>query len=239
MKRFLAALSPVKAGMAMRDALTAARINAIQEAIFALVRGDNVHKGAGTLKRSGPDGFSISATGSGSGGGGSSAAPHPYKVLAAEADEEENPQVKVYIGSYLRRSYRSADVLSMTGLDFPFALANEECVYLKIVFDELGEPTASVEHGELWDDYDSPVKFDSAEPNKRQTHAYLLIAYTQAVPDPNAFPERLIIGSGEEAIQVVQCVNQNLVLCANTCFEADTVSMLFPAFAPGPEPDAP
>ena len=53
-------LKPVNAGMLLTDAVTAARINAIQDAIKALARGDNLLEGNGTRIRRGPSGAMIS-----------------------------------------------------------------------------------------------------------------------------------------------------------------------------------
>jgi hypothetical protein len=177
-----------------------------------------------------------------SGGGGGTEGRHPFEVYPAGNAEDGTPQVAVEIDSWLMRSQRASDKQTITGLGTAFTIEVDQMIWLELTFDaEEGLTTATIEHGAQWDGYDSPVQFDSEAENKRQEKARILLAYTQAVPDPNDYTERHTLtyatsSEGEpETLQLVQCVTTHLML-GRCCFESDTVQLPIPYFAPGPAP---
>lgn len=149
--------------------------------------------------------------------------------------------VQVSIDSWLLRSRRAADKVTITGLGAPFEIAEGDLIWLEVNFNSAEEVTgATIEHGDPWEDYDSPIEYDDPDAeNKRQTKARVVIGYTQAVPEPNPFTARLTLTTTGEGpattMQVVQCVTTHVVLCQE-CFEGGSTAvwMIAPHFAPGP-----
>jgi hypothetical protein len=161
----------------------------------------------------------------------SEAVPHPFQVMSAGEDPDSHvPLFKIYRDSSILKSFRVSEFLEITNIDETFEVAEGNLIYLDINFFGGEVSNAQIVIGDPWDEYDNPLEFDDPEAeNKQQTHAYALIAYVQAIPDPNDFPSRL--ESGE--LQIVQCIRTDIILC-RTCHESDTVILPFPYFAAGP-----
>ena len=180
-------------------------------------------------------------------GGGNNAGAVPFQVINASTSNGSGGvdiKVKVSLDSWLSRSVRPADKLTITGLGAPFEISLGYRIWLKVAWDPLNlsaPPTATIVHGApgtLWPDYDDPALFDDLEEgNPKQLEWRELIAWTEALAaDAAADPylDSLVVGSGEEAFRVIQRVTMHLVLCKR-CFENNNVWVTDPAFRPGPE----
>jgi hypothetical protein len=94
----LSAMTPVKPGDDVADAASSARINAIQDAIRALMRGDNINTGPNIRKKS-QDGWVI-LTGQPGGGNGGVVGAYPFKVTNG-TDEAGNPVLTIAPGVFV------------------------------------------------------------------------------------------------------------------------------------------
>ncbi|HEX8309799.1 MAG TPA: hypothetical protein VF614_00685 [Chthoniobacteraceae bacterium] len=228
-----------QANRPLREQLTAARLNAMLEAIEA----STITQGVGYMARGLPGGQVLQITAR-SGGGAGVGYGRPFEVQNAGATSGGVSQVKVSLDSWLSYSARPGDKITITGLGEPFAISLGDKIWLKVAWDPLNlsaPPTATIVHGApgtLWPDYNNPVLFDDLEEgNKKQLEWRELIAWTEALAaDAAADPylDSLVVGSGEEAFRVIQRVTMHLVLCKR-CFENNNVWVTDPAFRPGPE----
>jgi hypothetical protein len=85
MEQYLSKLTPINVGMPAHEVLTVERLNAIQDAIFALTRGDNIQRSYGIRKRTLSNGVLFMADPAGRGGG--DAAPCPWTPKIRTDDE--------------------------------------------------------------------------------------------------------------------------------------------------------
>lgn len=76
-------LTQVKQGESMRDTLTAARINAVQDILRGLVKGDNIQSGLNVKKRSVGGGVMLSSNAAGGAAAPAGNGPYPFDVSFA------------------------------------------------------------------------------------------------------------------------------------------------------------
>lgn len=96
---YLRELKTVKPGDDVSDVACAARMNAIQESIKCLVRGDNINSGPNILKKTQGGFVTLSGSPGGRRGGGGGATNFPFRVQMTSVDSF--PAVNVYPGKVL------------------------------------------------------------------------------------------------------------------------------------------
>ena len=130
--RLLTSMTPVKAGDDLYAVVTAARINAIQEAIKGLMRGDNLANGPGILiNKIGSGQISLSSTAKG--GGGTVTLEHPFQIYDGTAAN----QIKVRYGTL--QDIEPTDV----GTDVTLATDDTHDIYLDVEVDLAGTVIAA------------------------------------------------------------------------------------------------
>jgi len=174
------------------------------------------------------------------GGSGSSGSTEPFEVTYSGPTTGEQPSAKLRVAmdSWLMRSLKASDKLTITGLGSDFSdLRVDQLIWLQVNWDANEVPTATIDHGarSKWPTYDEPMQWDNpTAENKRQIKAFKLLAYSQAVPSPNSFPDRLIVPNGVGGkMQIVQVHTGHLRLCS-MCHESDTIQWFVPGAGVGP-----
>lgn len=246
--RALAALmTPIQKGMKRNKVLSAERMQAWQDFMFALANGDNLEfPSSGGITKS-PSGYSALIKLLPQRQLQQKQRTHPFQVVPA-TDEGNGPRLKVVLDSWLMGSMRASDKITITGLDAGFSIAISQFIYVKATVTEGEVTAASIEHGAAWDEYDENAAFEGEGDEREQTFAYRLIAYTQSYPgsssaitgDPTHFPNRLIIpydNSGSGALmQVVQCLTTNLIVQEECDEEGSRLGLFDHSAVPAPEP---
>lgn len=133
----LSTLSEVRSGQSFESVVTAARINAIQSLLRALVRGDNITSGMSIRKTDmGNGGVILSSTATGSGGGGDTTITHPFQIadVSDPAADPLVPTIHVRYGTVMDIVPANVDV------DFTGDLADNSTntIYLEAVLLEDG-----------------------------------------------------------------------------------------------------
>lgn len=140
--QILAKLTPVQKGMNLRKALTAERIQALQDAIFALSKGENIVSGANIRRKCGSGWVMLSANASraSAASGGTTIQPYPFDVTVGK-DESGEPVVTVRAGT--------VNSLMPTNMfeQFPtFGTATSETIeYAKVIVSTDGKKVTSSE----------------------------------------------------------------------------------------------
>lgn len=155
---------------------------------------------------------------------------HPFQIL--DASDSDGPKVTVHLDSWLMKSRRANDVVTITGLDSAFSVSVGDFIWIQIGV-VAGDVTgsASIHHGSSpWGTYPDP--YDTV--GSSQGAAFRLIGYVQIYPGdgseiaglPSHFPDRLRIlytlDDEEAVMQIVQCLSTNLIV-SQECEETDTV----------------
>lgn len=262
MKHILERIKPIKAGMRLDQVITVDLMSAIRDAIFALSRGENLQAVFNGRIRRYSEGYSLFCSPGGTEAGAGSL--HPFEVVLSSPPEgntsTEPGWVKVALNSFLMKTALPTDRITITGLDYPFQLkvktAPQQYIWLEInLSGENTSPvtpiTASIKSGADWNGsggefFPELAKWSTSDgtyegsgeeaENRKQTHAYLPIAYTYHESKISEF-----FGSAEYApaglpiadkVTLVQMVNSNLIL-GTTCGEGGVqIRNAHPWFAP-------
>lgn len=172
----------------------------------------------------------------------------PYQVTglkpvpATEDDPTPPPRLQVEIDSWLVKSVKMDDKVTVAGLGpdaaFDFDVGDSGYFYVWIVAEITDGAATSVyidygQETDLWPDYPDPVELGDADTDgfEPQVKAFRLLAYVQ--PQDTAYPDREQIVKDDVPYQIFQCVDSNLQLCEG-CFNGVTRLLFDRGFAPGP-----
>jgi len=232
----LSKLTPVSRGMGILKVVTAERIQGIQDALVALTRGGNLRSGPGIMIDTAPSGVVIKAYSDPSST--RSYPAHPFEVVpvAVKGAAKGSVNLQVEMDSWLMKSEKWNDKMTITGLGEPFELSEDDlAIWLEITLDGEGAVTkATIEHGKPgntgdWRDFPDPFHYDDEE---NQDKYFQLLAYIDPVTENPYRPGGIPI-SGKSPRRLVQCTYVNLIV-AEKCLVEDgrTVRVLAPWHAP-------
>jgi hypothetical protein len=129
----------------------------------------------------------------------------------------------VNLHSHLLKSIKPNDNLEVVGLDYPFSIDAGQKIWLDIVIEDHVAKSSSVKHGTQWDGYPEPVKFTGQYPTRKQTNAYVLIAYAVKNDENYQYdPPGVVLGSGGSAITVINIVRTHMLM-AETCYNGENI----------------
>lgn len=236
-------LTPIEKGMLLEDVVTSERMQAMQDLLLALTRGDNLMKGHNIRKRSGPDWVMLSA--------GAQAGPeslnrgHPFQVTeSTEGGPSLTPKVVVEKDSWIMKSEKWDDKLTISGLGEPFALAaTDNAIWIELTIAGGVATSATIKHGQagtgdIWKKFPEPFGYpeastDPVAPAPNQEKYYQLLAYIEDKPKEDSYRPGVDLAFTPTTRQLVQCTYTNLIICEK-CYAKDgqLVKVLAPWHAP-------
>jgi hypothetical protein len=235
-------LVPVKKGDDVRRVASHERINALQDSIRAIARGENVVSGENIRKKLGENFFILSAQRQRPGGGGVSetVAETPFEVVSRINPDTGALELGVISNSHLFNS-EDRDTYEEDNSDWglldddqtigwfdPGSIGDK--IWLKIELDPADQGIISIDvmHGSVgggWPQYPDPIEINIDDPgNPYQQFFYQIIAeITDPEQDPRGGLILTIPGSDPpQQIQVTQLLFANLMMTtARTTDDAD------------------
>lgn len=208
-------LTQVKKG----DPLTADRINAIQDLLIGITRGDNIMRGDNILKRSGGSWVSLSSivpfvqnTGNQIAG--------PWEILKGVSSNQEEGQdvdtVRVSTNSTLMSGLDLNSEITITGIDDDFTLARNQVLYLQLTYnDSGGVDSVSLVGDDQWDEYPNVTHIigsGSLDDPFRVSISYFPIAYAYDIDDADDLEGINITDADGNKVKVVRLCFTPLVL---------------------------
>lgn len=238
LSKYFRHFTPVRKGEAVESAANHMRINAIQDAIKALARGENIASGVNLKKK----GFGSSVMLSAPLKSGTNqpaltdTLEQPFEVVPITDSDGVIRQIGVVNNSHLlngqdRNIYEEDNAvwgllsqdLSTGGIDIS-GLNYGDKIYLEIQFNEDGTvATILLKHGPVgtsdWGNYPDPV-FINTVGDPYQQYYYQIIA---EISNPDLDPRGgILIQKGSDFLQVTQLLSSNLILVtAHTADYAD------------------
>ncbi|MEI9999378.1 MAG: hypothetical protein WDO13_09520 [Verrucomicrobiota bacterium] len=165
--------------------------------------------------------------------GGPAAANRPFQIL--DASDATGLKVQINPNSFLQQSLTPNDLVAITGLGSPFAVAAGTVIWLEVDFDP---DTAAVTAAAIgsgsggWSGFPTPFVYTGSFPNQELTTSYLLVGYLAAASSP--LDGTVINGGPPDApvsAKIIQCVAQD-VLLQNVVFNGLPAVYGFPFHAP-------
>ena len=225
-------LVAVRKGDNVRRVASSDRINAIQETLKALVRGDNVVAGENLRKKKG-EGFFILSGNRGGRGGGFVDIETPFQVVQVTRAPEDmgvGDLVGVISNSHLfnsedRDTYEEDN--SDWGLledDRPPSDANAwadnylgDKIWLQIELDEDQAIIAiDIMHGPVgsgqWDTYPNPIELNDDDPGNVYQQFYHQIIAEVTDPEEDPRPGLFVKNDADQEVQITQCLFTNLMM---------------------------
>lgn len=148
-------LTPVTSGVPLAHTLTASRVNAIQESIKALARGENIVAGSGMLRQGVGRFVKLSSTAKNSTGGSTSVTPAQitsFQPRFGVNEHTQEPEMTIAIG------FLNSKAVDGTGLDAIYTKFTDKTWYLVAVVaaGEGDEASTQVEEAYIVDDTKIP-----------------------------------------------------------------------------------
>lgn len=229
----LSRLTDVHAGMSLATALTAERISAIQDAIRALARGENIFSGANIRKQSGPAWVMLSGSAESAASSGATIEYAPYEVISCDSNKSGDPLIGINFYSYLFKELDTSKRQTITGLltDTPsssdpgaFVVPSiGDKIWLEITISEATLVTAAtISHGAAWSGYPAPKAVSSSGSGSYFPYYKMLIAEVVAATDLRSGTTYTV---GTEQRKIIQCARENQLL---TAWAIDGVPCLVP-----------
>lgn len=226
-------LTQVRKGQNVLRVASSERVNAIQETLKALVRGDNVVAGENLRKKKGEGYFVLSGNRGGRGGPPPDVTETPFQVVQLERTPEDTSTgdlVGVISNSHLFNS-EDRDTYEEDNTDWGLLEDDRppgdihawvdnylgDKIWLQIELDEDQVIIAiDIVHGVvgsgLWGTYPNPIELNDDDPGNVYQQFYHQIIAEVTDPEEDPRPGLIVKNDADQEVQITQCLFTNLML---------------------------